>query len=322
MKLAHCLLLSTSLAVFAAEEQTNRTFNVQPGGTVVVDVDFGSIDVTTQALNQVDVEVWRKVTRKSEAEETKFLRDNPIQFIQDGNTVTIRCRSKSKNLWNGWSKNRNEGKYTVRVPAQFGARLGTAGGGISVSDLAGEVKADTSGGGLRFARVHGPLKGGTSGGGIRVTECEGDIRIDTSGGGIDVTGGGGLLKADTSGGGITVRTFRGPATVRTSGGGLTLESVGGKVKGSTSGGPINAVLESPLPGDVNLSTSGGGVTVQTQGNAAFNLDAETSGGSVTCDLPVAVQGKIERGRLKGPVNGGGPVVSLRSSGGGIHVKKL
>jgi hypothetical protein len=39
-------------------------------------------------------------------------------------------------------------------------------------------------------------------------------------------------------------------------------------------------------------------------------------------LPVAVVGKVEHGRLQGPVNGGGKTVELRSGGGGIHLKKL
>ena len=63
------------------------------------------------------------------------------------------------------------------------------------------------------------------------------------------------------------------------------------------------------------------MTVKAPGNAVFDLDAETSGGGVTCDLPVTVQGKMEHDHLKGQVNGGGPLVVLRSSGGGIHVRK-
>jgi DUF4097 and DUF4098 domain-containing protein YvlB len=111
-------------------------------------------------------------------------------------------------------------------------------------------------------------------------------------------------------------------SVDTTGGGITIENVRGKVVGDTSGGPINAVLPSPIPGDVTLSTSGGGVTVKVSGDAAFNLDAEASGGGVSCELPITTQGRKEHGKLKGVVNGGGPAVKLESSGGGIHVKKL
>jgi DUF4097 and DUF4098 domain-containing protein YvlB len=305
MKLTSFLLLLTSCTALAAtEEQINKTFNVAPGGTLVVDVDFGSIDVSTNATNDVAVDVWRKVTRRDNEDEEQFLRENPVHFQSDGNTLTIRSRSSEKHRWfSGWG-NRNEAKYTLRVPAQFNVRLNTAGGGIAVSDVTGEVKADTSGGGLHFTRVHGPLNG------------------DTSGGGIEVIGGGGSLNGDTSGGPIKVKDFRGNARVETSGGGITFENVVGEIQGETSGGGVSAVLPGPLLHPVNLSTSGGGVTVRVPENAAFVLDAETSGGRVSSELPVTTVGKMEHGHLKGTVNGGGVSVRLHSSGGGIHVKKL
>ena len=101
-----------------------------------------------------------------------------------------------------------------------------------------------------------------------------------------------------------------------------MENVSGKVTGETSGGSISAVFASPGPNEVKLSTSGGGVTVRVPENAAFDLDASTSGGSVSSDLPVTVVGKVASSHIKGPVNGGGKPVVLRTSGGSIHVKKL
>lgn len=321
MKLGSILLLTSSLAAFAATEETlNKRFAVQPGGKLIVDVEFGAIEVGTNATSEVTADVWRKITRRNKADEEDYLREHPVTFTQDGNNVTIRSRSEKRNsLWNG--RNRAEGKYIIRVPAQFAAQLKTSGGGIEVNDLTGEVKSDTSGGGLKFARLHGPLNGGTSGGGIRVTDCEGALKVNTSGGGIEVSGGSGSLDGDTSGGPVTVKNFKGPAKVGTSGGGITIEKVTGSVKGDTSGGGITAVLTSPVE-EVDLSTSGGGVTLRVPENAAFNLDAETSGGSVSSDLPVTVVGKLTSNRIKGAVNGGGKTVMLRSSGGGIHVKKL
>ena len=326
MKLVSILLILTCGAAFAeTEERINKKFEATPGGQLIVDVEFGAIDVASNATSEVTVEVWRKITRKNKADEEQFLRDHLVKFSQDGNTIIVRCRYKEqKRRWFNWSSNnnRNEAKYTVRVPAAFNAKLDTSGGPIVVNDLTGMVKADTSGGGLKFERIHGPLDGDTSGGSIRVTDCEGKIKMDTSGGGIEVTGGGGSLNADTSGGSITVRQFNGPASVDTSGGGITIENVNGKITGDTSGGHVNAVLISPIPGDVKLSTSGGGMTVKIPADAAFTLHAETSGGGVSCDLPITIQGKWERNELKGTVNGGGPSIELENSGGGIHVRKL
>jgi hypothetical protein len=56
--------------------------------------------------------------------------------------------------------------------------------------------------------------------------------------------------------------------------------------------------------------------------SAFDLDASTSGGNVSSELPVSTTGKAIRGKLRGPVNGGGKSVILHSGGGSIQVKKL
>jgi Toastrack DUF4097 len=308
-------------ATGATEEQINKKFKVKPGGTVVVDIDFGSIEVGTNATGEVTVDVWRKVGRSSKSAEEKFLKDNPVTFSQDGDTVTISSKRKNKSSWSWIGRNSNEAKYKIAVPAKFNARLQTAGGGIEVDDLTGDVKSHTSGGGLHFARLNGPLNGETSGGGIHVKDCDGKIKINTSGGGIDVAGGSGSLAGDTSGGSVSVKEFHGPMHVETSGGGITIYGATGKVEGSTSGGSINAVLATPVSDIVKLETSGGGITLRVPGNAAFDLDAETSAGNVHSELPVVGAGKKERDHLKGPVNGGGKTVWLRTSAGSIHVKR-
>src|SRR6266536_1434109 len=85
MKLSPILLLATCLAVDAeTKEQINKRFAVQPGGKLVLEVDFGSIDVSTSAASEVIVDVVRKVTRETKAEEEEFLADRPVTFAQEG----------------------------------------------------------------------------------------------------------------------------------------------------------------------------------------------------------------------------------------------
>ena len=316
-------LLLTSLAALAAtEEKLHQQFPVQPGGTVVVEVDFGSVNVGTNATSEVVVDVWRKIGRKKTADEEAFLRDNPVKLTQEGNTVTIRSHGKTSSSWSWSGRNQNEAKYTITVPARFDARLKSGGGSIEVADLTGEVRAQTGGGGLSFARLHGPLDGDTGGGGIKAGACEGKLAFRTGGGGLEVTGGSGSLDGRNGGGSVIVREFQGSVRVSTGGGGVTVEKVQGAVEASTGGGSINAVLPSELSDTVKLSTGGGGISVGVPATAAFSLDAKTAGGKVSTELPVAVTGKMEDGRLQGPVNGGGKVVELRSGGGGIHLKKI
>src|SRR5277367_650934 len=114
MKLTLLVLTLTSCAAFAAtEEQINKTFQFAPGGTLVVDVDFGSIEVNTNAADGIAVSVWRKVTRGSAEKEKKFLADDPVVFTQEGSTLTISAHPKDKPVfhWFGGFGNQNEAKY-------------------------------------------------------------------------------------------------------------------------------------------------------------------------------------------------------------------
>lgn len=323
LKSAVLLFLISSVAAPAAtEEKLNQRFAAQQGGTVVVEVDFGSIDVSTNATSEVIVDVWRKIGRRKKADEEAFLRDNPVKFTQEGNTVTIRSPGTSKWSWSLIGRNENDAKYTISVPAKFNAQIKTGGGGVRLVDLTGGMKAHTGGGGLSFARLHGALNGDTGGGGVTANDCEGALNFRSGGGGIEVSGGSGSLAGTTGGGSVSVRKFQGAAHVTTGGGGLIIENVDGGVDASTGGGSIRAVLPSELADAVKLSTGGGGISVGVPAIAAFNLDAKTSGGNVSTDLPVTMVGKMEEGRLQGPVNGGGKAVQLRSGGGSIHLKKL
>jgi DUF4097 and DUF4098 domain-containing protein YvlB len=316
------LLLSAGVASAATEEKIAKTFSASSGGNLMIDVGFGSIEVVASPdRTEVSVDAWRKITRWNSTDEESYLKENPIEFSQDGNTVIVHAPTHMTWSWfSGW-RNRNEARYIVRIPANFNATLKTSGGSITVSSVSGSVKVNTSGGSLHFANIHGPVDGHTSGGSIEAADCDSEIHLGTSGGGIEVTGGSGALSGNTSGGSITVKSFNGPVSVATSGGSITIETIQGKIKGHTSGGSVHAILLAPIPGDVDLSTSGGGITVTVAPDARLNLDAETSGGGVDCDLPLTVQGKIGRSRVTGTVNGGGPSVRLRTSGGSIHVRK-
>jgi len=323
LNVSSALLVLTSVAALAAtEERIQKRFPVQPGGTVVVDVEFGAIAVSTNATSEVVVEAWRKIGRSKKADEEAYLLEHPVTFTEEGDRVTIRCHGEKKRSWWSRRKQQNEAKYTLSVPAKFSAQLKTGGGGIDVVDLTGEVHSESGGGALSFARLHGPLDANTGGGGLEAKDCHGPLKLRTGGGSLEVSGSSGSLNGKTGGGSVSVKGFQGPSHVSTGGGGVTIEKVTGVVDASTGGGLISAVLRGQLSDAVKLSTGGGGINLSVSGDAAFNLDAKTGAGRVTTELPVTVVGKMEDGRLEGPVNGGGKPVQLRCGGGAIHLKKL
>src|SRR4051812_38042625 len=200
MKLCTFLLLTTYLSAFAeTEERVSKRFAVQPEGTLTVDIDFGAIDVSTNASNEVIVDVLRKVTRETKAEEEAYLKERPVTFSQESNNIKIESAAKRTIALSTRGRQRTEGKFTITVPAHFNAQLKTGGGAIAVRDVTGELNAKTSGGTLNFAHLHGLVDGRTAGGSIDVLDCYGDLKIKTSGGDIHMSGGSGSLNGDTSG---------------------------------------------------------------------------------------------------------------------------
>ncbi len=314
------LVIAAATASALSEENVNQQVDGASGGKLIVDVDFGTIDVSSGADDKISVAAHRRIDSDNEAQEKEYLASAPVTVSKEGNTVTIRSRRQNKeNNLNWTGRCSMDARYTVHVPRSFNSELRTGGGTIMVAELIGTMSADTSGGKLKFTHLRGPTGATTSGGSIELNGCEGPLKVDTSGGRIEAIDGCGSLEARTSGGSIVVRNFGGDTKVETSGGRLTFENINGTIIGRSSGGSISAKLKSPVPGDVNLETSAGSIDVMVPPDAGLDIEAEASSGRVTSELPF-IGTRTDRDSMKGKINGGGKSLVLRSGAGCISIK--
>jgi DUF4097 and DUF4098 domain-containing protein YvlB len=288
---------------FGAEKNVSRTFPVKPGGKLSLDADYGSIDVKASGENEVRVEVRFRKDSWSDSKLERFMKDFQVTFSQSGNDVTVVAEEEggSRHFWNSGSKHPDV-KFVVSVPKVYNLNLKTAGGWIKVGDLEGNAVCETSGGSLDLGRIKGMVDGRTSGGAIQIAGCEG------------------ILDVETSGGSISVGSTRGDIRANTSGGSITIEETYGSVQAGTSGGSISACFKKNPLKECSLETSGGWITVKGPGDLHVDLDAETSGGRVSTDFPVTLTGEINPQRLVAKINGGGPRLYLRTSGGNIRIE--
>ena len=352
------LLAGMAIADAAVENNIERSFQVVPGGRLMVDADRSSIEVRTADRDLVDVKIERKVKKDGKWSVEEVLEDFAITFDHSDDGVVIRTKYNRKNLWR-WNRERNRLriKFLITVPQRYNIDLKTSGGGISVEDLEGEVRGQISGGNLRIGRIKGPVWGRISGGNIKLEGTEGDADVKTSGGRITIgsvggaieaiTAGGsirideatGSVNAKTSGGGITIGSVEGAVEAKTAGGsiridratgsvnanttggGITVEEVMGNINAKAAGGSIKAYISRQPEGDCSLETVGGSVTTYLVEDIAIDVDAQTSGGHVSTDVPIIVQGKISGNRLQGAINGGGPLLKLRTFGGSVRLHK-
>jgi DUF4097 and DUF4098 domain-containing protein YvlB len=295
MKTTTLILAGGLLAVLPLSAQAKivrnveKTFAVQPGGNFKAATSGGDIVIKTGAGDQVRVIAKQTIRASNDAEADELLKKLELTIAQEGNDVVATSKYASKiggvsfGIWPPVSVD-----FEVTLPASFNVELKTSGGDIVCGDLQGKAAANTSGGDVMLGHIGGEVQVHTSGGDIVLEQAAGSAKLHTSGGDIKV---GSVLN--------------------------TLDA-------STSGGDVSARLSGGLKGDCSLSTSGGDIRAVVDDNAAFQLDASTSGGDVEAyHLTLTIErGGHGKSKLVGKVNGGGPLLKLRTSGGDIDIKGL
>jgi hypothetical protein len=286
------------------ERTFTRSFDVNPGGELLVETDFGSIEIRTSAQNTVDVEIVAIVDTNSEDRAEKLLEDFIISYDQDGDNVYVDAEyDHGRDRWN--SHRRIKVHYNITVPKEYNLDLHTSGGSISVDDLQGEVLCKTSGGSLNFANIVGSIDGRTSGGSVNLESCEGPAEVRTSGGSIQIG------------------RVMGNVDARTSGGSIRVDEILGAITAKTSGGSVHAYLSAQPEDDCSLETSGGNVEVYLAKDISVNVDARTSGGKINTEFPVMVDGEISSSSLHVTIgNAARNDLYLRTSGGNIYLRQM
>ncbi len=316
-KILAFLLVAAATLSAQTEDRVRQSILLQHANRLRLEAEFGAIRIQPGASQSVDVEVDFEGNAPSGAAFERMVQDFSLNVSRQGSE--LRVTGKFKNGWRtrsffdifGSCNNMHNGKcleyswlkrieYRVSVPATLAVDLNTSGGSIQVGDLRSAVNATTSGGSLDLGRIDGPVNGRTSGGSIRLNGGGDRVILSTSGGSIRIAETEGEVEANTSGGSIVIDRTRGAVRAHTSGGSVTVREASGAVDASTSGGSI----------DVTLT-----------GNKGYDLDARASGGRVSSDFPDPGKSPQRPEILRGPVNGGGPLVKLQASGGSVRIRR-
>ena len=274
--------------ILTEAEAIDRRIPVEPGGILYIDLDRGSVVVTSHDEDEVAIQAR---ARGWASRLVCFTLSRQGQRVQLEGDV------------DGWFPGllgfaRIE--VRARIPRRCSVEIRTVGGRIKASEIGGELGAQTSGGRIDVHRVDGRALLRTSGGRISAEEVNGDVRARTSGGGIQLNYINGDVEARTSGGSIEVHGVRSEIDARTS---------GGRVSASFVGEPAG-----------RIETSGGSIHVVFPAELGTTLDARTSGGQVRVDHEITSEAHNQPRRVTADLNGGGLPLTLRTSGGSIRVE--
>jgi DUF4097 and DUF4098 domain-containing protein YvlB len=208
--------------------------------------------------------------------------------------------------------------------------LHTGGGSIEVHQANGKVTAETGGGSIEIQNGGQGANIETGGGSIELRHCDGKVKASTGGGAIELGDIGGPVEIETGGGSIRLSSAKGHVHAETGGGGIELLGVP-SANAQTGAGPITVKLINTggERHDSELETSAGDITVYIASNVAVDVRANVdlaSGHHITSDFPdIHVHSEGDQWQktisAEGKLNGGGPVLKVRTTTGDINFKR-
>jgi DUF4097 and DUF4098 domain-containing protein YvlB len=242
------------------------------------------------------------------------------------------------------------GGGTIRVDDIGGAiNAETGGGSIDVGNVASDVNLHTGGGSIKVNSAKGKIEAESGGGSVNIVSGMQGAVLETGGGSIQVERCAGRVKASTGGGSIDLGDIGGPVEMETGGGSIRLSSAKGPVRAETGGGSIelngvpSARAETAAGGitakfvaangehhDSELETAAGDITVYLAPNVNISVRASievANGHSIRSDFPdirVTTEGGDYGPKTvtaEGSLNGGGPVLKVRTTTGDISFRR-
>jgi len=225
----------------------------------------------------------------------------------------------------------------------------TGGGNIEVGNVGGDVKLQTGGGSIRVASAKGKITAETGGGSvvilsglqgailetgagnIQVQHCDGNVKATTGGGSIDLGDLGGPAQIETGGGSIRLASAKGVVSAETGSGSIELGGVPSAHAETGSGGIVaKFTSSSEVHSDSMLQTAVGDITVYLSPSMNISIRAAidvANGHTIRSDFP-EIRVSTEGGEwgpksvsAAGALNGGGPVLKIRTSSGNIVLRR-
>jgi DUF4097 and DUF4098 domain-containing protein YvlB len=220
----------------------------------------------------------------------------------------------------------------------------TGGGSIDVGTVGGDLTVRSGGGSIKVTAAKGKINAETGGGSVEVVSGLQGATLETGGGSIEVQRCAGPLKVRTGGGSIELGDIAGPAEIETGGGSIRLSSATGAVRAETGGGSITL---NGVPAARAETGAGGIVAKFVSGSEHTDSSLETSAGDITVylapNLNMTIRASIELANghrirsdfseirvtseggewgpgsatAEGSLNGGGPVLKVRTTTGNI-----
>jgi len=292
------LLASTFAAASTPQGHFEKTFQVNGAVNLEVQSHSGDVIVRTGPSGTVTIrgkifvgDHWLFGNRHTDVSDIE--QHPPLR--QDGNSIRVDYVSMRDISVD----------YEITVPEDTTIRSHSGSGDQTIEGTRGNVDLQSGSGDVKLAHLTGEIRLQTGSGNVRAREISGPVRGGAGSGDIELEEmGSGDIDLHTGSGNITARGIRGAFRAEAGSGDITAEGT--------------------QTGAWEVRTGSGNVHVRLPTNAAFDANISTSSGTLDVDAPLTmtVQGRVQdtRKSIVGKVRGGGPLLSLRTGSGDIHIQ--
>jgi hypothetical protein len=296
--IAFAALLASGIALASTPQgEFEKTFQVT--GPVDLEVQTHSGDITVRSGPAGSVSIRGKIYVNDHwlfgnrhADVSDIQQNPPLR--QDGNSIRIDYVNERDISID----------YEITVPADTSIRAHSGSGNETIEGTRGSADLQSGSGDLRLSQVTGELRIQTGSGNVRARDISGPVHGGAGSGDIEIE--------ETGTGDIDLHTGSGNITARGVQGSLRLEAGSGDV-----------TAEGKQAGGWEIHTGSGNIHVRLPADAAFDANISTSSGTLDVDAPITmtVQGRVNEThkQIVGKVRGGGPMLTLRTGSGDIHI---
>jgi len=208
----------------------------------------------------------------------------------------------------------------ILVPAGQRIAVNLAAGGVTASNVNGQLSIDASSSTVETSGTKGSLSIDVGSGDVKVTGAEGELNVDTGSGNVTLSDlRGGEVGIDTGSGDVTATTLGARSLkVDTGSGNVTLSGVSTEDADiETGSGNIRLDVDGALR-SFHGETGSGDVTIRAPASLSAALDIETSSGEIESDFEVAVT-RREEDHLVGRIGAGTGRISVDTGSGSVRL---
>lgn len=304
---------------FEQTETFSKTVKLGPQGELDIQNMSGAITITRGGGNDVTIDAVKKAYGATEDAAREMLGFVKIDVMERPGRVEVRSRyqhlddsRRHRNIHVGVT-------YNVTAPAGTRVRVNSMSGGISVSDITGELSLEAMSGHIKIERAARVLTAKTMSGSVHITDAKSD----------------GMIDAGSMSGTVTLNKVKARRlNVGVVSGTITLVDTDcERIDAQTTSGHV--IYEGPLArnGRYKFSTHSGSVKVAVDGNTGFEVDANSFNGSVRSDIALKNQeqtgpdnrrrgpGMLQSKTLRGTFGDGSAVLDLSTFSGSITIFK-